>query len=477
MANSSFGASSSFSNKYMQSLREDAPATNYAGSYSNGGPPHNASSIADPMKKPAPVADSHYQDSLHDHLAGGATRSVHGQDLPGRRMSITSTFSGRFTDLHHNQTVLLGTKRPRPHKIWKKKYIKVLVVGDSGLGKTTLIKTLLSTPGERLQVHDGSYTPGEVFRKDPESLCSTVTWKDEEDRVIWVYRIQDTPGYGDDLDTYANLKLMLDYMQKQNRKWLEMEQSKSRTEDLQEVEDMRVDICLFCIPPHRLRPIDLKYMYELGQCVPILPVITKADTMTIREANLYRQEVANKIQNPMVQGIKDKINVFHFDRETLERAGVSDAGSGNIPPFLVIASNDINEELNLSDTPMLWPERRYPWGTAEAFNPEHSDLLSLRALLMKEALEEISKTKRSRYETWRRKVLGGVRVVPKLQRFLALTVVPMAICLYLGRSGTSWSDIKKGMSGAVNNVKKSVGLAPKAKPAPAPAGAPAKKGW
>ena len=29
---------------------------------------------------------------------------------------------------------------------------QVLVVGDSGLGKTTLVKTLLSTPGERLQV-------------------------------------------------------------------------------------------------------------------------------------------------------------------------------------------------------------------------------------------------------------------------------------------------------------------------------------
>lgn len=35
--------------------------------------------------------------------------------------------------------------------------LQVLVVGDSGLGKTTLVKTLLSTPGERLQV--GVHTP------------------------------------------------------------------------------------------------------------------------------------------------------------------------------------------------------------------------------------------------------------------------------------------------------------------------------
>lgn len=31
-------------------------------------------------------------------------------------------------------------------------------------------------------------------------------------------------------------------------------------------------------------------MHELGQDVPVIPVITKADTMTIREAQNYKQE-------------------------------------------------------------------------------------------------------------------------------------------------------------------------------------------
>lgn len=30
------------------------------------------------------------------------------------------------------------------------------------------------------------------------------------------------------------------------------------------------------------------------------------------------------------------------------------------------------------EVPVFWPERRYPWGTAQAFNPDHSDLLHLR---------------------------------------------------------------------------------------------------
>jgi ATPase subunit of ABC transporter with duplicated ATPase domains len=111
----------------------------------------------------------------HPHAAHARTQAG---------ISITSATTRHKTPKHRRNPI-----RRRP-QIWKKKYIKVLIVGDSGLGKTTLIKTLLSTPGERLTVHDGTFTPAAQFVKDPESLCSTVTWKDEEDRVIWVYRIQ-----------------------------------------------------------------------------------------------------------------------------------------------------------------------------------------------------------------------------------------------------------------------------------------------
>jgi septin family protein len=37
-------------------------------------------------------------------------------------------------------------------------------------------------------------------------------------------------------------------------------------------------------------------MHELGKAVPIIPVITKADTMTIREAQNYKQEVFSRLQ-------------------------------------------------------------------------------------------------------------------------------------------------------------------------------------
>ena len=63
--------------------------------------------------------------------------------------------------------------------------------------------------------------------------------------------VQDTPGYGDQLDLNASIRTTLAFVEAQNVKWLEMEQSKQRKEDMAEMEDPRIDLCLFCIGPHR----------------------------------------------------------------------------------------------------------------------------------------------------------------------------------------------------------------------------------
>lgn len=62
----------------------------------------------------------------------------------------------------------------------------------------------------------------------------------------------------------------------------------------------------------------------------------------------------------------------------------------------VVASNETNREMNNRDPPVFWPERSYKWGVSEAFNPEHSDLMYLRRLLLEDACEEIAASKRKR---------------------------------------------------------------------------------
>uniref|UniRef100_A0A061SDN1 Septin 7 n=1 Tax=Tetraselmis sp. GSL018 TaxID=582737 RepID=A0A061SDN1_9CHLO len=323
----------------------------------------------------------------------------------------------QWTEKQHKE--LLGPQRPRPTKLWTKRYVKIMVVGDSGLGKTTLIRTLLSGPGEKLDLHDGSETSHREFLKNPEALCSTLTWDDDVDRVTWVYRVQDTPGYGDDLNIMTNIQKMKAFVDSCNKKWLEIEQDMKRGVDMTLVEDPRIDLCIFCLPPHRLRNIDIRYMHELGQVVPIVPVVTKADTMTIREAAMHRADVMSRLSNPSLRGLKGPVNVFHFEDETLERSGVKMVnGMYHMPPFLVVASNEVNREKAQQDPPIFWPQRQYKWGMSEAFNPEHSDLLNLRSLLFQEACEEIAATKRFRFEKWRVNYLKRKAAAANFRQFV-----------------------------------------------------------
>lgn len=45
---------------------------------------------------------------------------------------------------------------------------------------------------------------------------------------MWVFRVQDTPGYGDEQDISRHMELIVEHINAQNTKWLEMENAKDR---------------------------------------------------------------------------------------------------------------------------------------------------------------------------------------------------------------------------------------------------------
>jgi septin 7 len=106
--------------------------------------------------------------------------------------------------------------------------VKVIIVGDSGLGKTTLISSLLNTAQETVAVHDGTGTRLSDFRRDPESLVTSLSWKDDAAREVWTLRIQDTPGYGDDENIQAHINMITGFVESQNRAWLAAEAARDR---------------------------------------------------------------------------------------------------------------------------------------------------------------------------------------------------------------------------------------------------------
>ena len=91
-------------------------------------------------------------------------------------------------------------------------------------------------------------------------------------------QIQDTPGYGDDLNLNTNIDRIKKHVQEQNSKWHEFESHAKRGE-LEKAVDPRVDLCIFCLAPHRVRNIDLLFMHEVSK-VRLFPLYVQPHAAT-----------------------------------------------------------------------------------------------------------------------------------------------------------------------------------------------------
>jgi Septin len=59
------------------------------------------------------------------------------------------------------------------------------------------------------------------------------------------------------------------------------------------IQDTRIHCCLYFINPtgHALRPIDVIVMKKLSEVVNVVPVIAKADSLTLEERESFKQKV------------------------------------------------------------------------------------------------------------------------------------------------------------------------------------------
>ena len=76
-------------------------------------------------------------------------------------------------------------------------HVNLLVVGASGLGKTTFIRQVFQDfQSKKFQPHDGSATHMDDFMADSDSLCTHLEESVSSDDGSYLvhYHIQDTPG-------------------------------------------------------------------------------------------------------------------------------------------------------------------------------------------------------------------------------------------------------------------------------------------
>ncbi|CAK0786298.1 hypothetical protein CVIRNUC_009511 [Coccomyxa viridis] len=279
---------------------------------------------------------------------------------------------------------------PRVKPSWTDRHMKILVVGESGLGKTTFIQNLLGPYAQQPDLAVNGVTGPEAlktFQDAPEKMATLVEVQDNNSLTHFHYSVQDSPGYNT-LETTK--EPILEHIRKQSAIYLTDEHEIQRNNPGGKLDDSRVDVALFFIAPHRLRPLDIEFITDLAELVPVVPVIAKADSMTLEELRQFRKHIRSQLEQAGKHARRDLLHAFSED--ALDAAGAR----RECPPFAVIASTTMDLSVG-----KFWPVRQYPWGTCEALSSTHSDVGALKRLLFEDGYEELKSETNKRYFTYR----------------------------------------------------------------------------
>lgn len=271
----------------------------------------------------------------------------------------------------------------------------LMVVGASGLGKSTLINSMFLS-----DIYNAEQYPGPSLRKKKTVAVEATKVMLKENGVNLTLTVVDTPGFGDAVDNSNCWVPILEYVDSKYEEYLTAESRVYR----KTISDNRVHCCLYFIAPsgHGLLPLDIACMQSLSDKVNLVPVIAKADTMTPDEVHLFKKQILNEIA-------QHKIKIYDFPA-TLEDAAEESKATQNLRsrvPFAVVGANTIIE----IDGKKV-RGRRYPWGLVEVENLTHCDFIALRNMVIRTHLQDLKDvTNNVHYENYRCRKLSELGLV------------------------------------------------------------------
>lgn len=268
----------------------------------------------------------------------------------------------------------------------------LMLVGQTGLGKSTLLNTLFASHlvDSKLPKKAGNQT-----RQTAEIVTASQVL--EENGVQLTLNIIDTPGFGDLVNNDNCWEPIIEYIRAQHDEYLRKELKPERDYAFK---DSRVHCCLFFISPtgHSLKPLDIVVLQKLTQVVNVVPVIAKADTLTVEERQTFKERIQGELAFHDI-----KLYPYDNPEDDQEERDLNDWIRQMIP-FAVIGS-----ERNVVIDGKAVPGRRNKWGIINVEDENHCEFVHLRSFLTRTHLHDlIDSTSNVHYAGFRERSLKAL---------------------------------------------------------------------
>ncbi|KAJ2996310.1 hypothetical protein HDV02_006631 [Globomyces sp. JEL0801] len=232
----------------------------------------------------------------------------------------------------------------------------LMVAGASGSGKTTFLNTLCES--QVLPHRDIPDAKAAAMEKTVDIVPTTVEL--DEDGTKIALTIIDTPGFGDNINNEGSFQTILQYIETQYDEILAQESRIKRNPKFQEM--------------------DIEFMRRLSPRVNLIPIVSKADSMTQLEMQNFKRRVMDDIAFYEIPIYDFPIDPEEDDEDTIEE----NQELRSLLPFSVIGAET---EVSVGGRSVRC--RQYPWGIVEVDNALHCDFSKLRYCILSTHLQDL----------------------------------------------------------------------------------------